>query len=29
VKARETVFDQLAWWGNTLKAGRDQLALAA
>lgn len=29
LKARETLFDQLAWWGNTLKAGRDHLALAA
>lgn len=29
LKARETLFDQIAWWGNTLKAGRDHLALAA
>lgn len=29
VKARDTVFDQLAWWGNVLKAAREQLAQAA
>lgn len=29
VKARDTMFDQLAWWGNALKAAREQLAQAA
>ncbi|MCL1634279.1 NAD(P)H-dependent oxidoreductase [Luteimonas sp. SX5] len=28
-KARETMFDQLAWWGNALKAARESLAEAA
>ena len=29
VKARETLFDQLAWWGNALKAARERRAEAA
>lgn len=29
VKARETMFDQLAWWGNALKSAREELAQAA
>lgn len=29
VTARETVFDQLVWWGNALKAARERLAQAA
>ncbi len=28
-KARETLFDQLAWWGDALKTARRQLAQAA
>lgn len=29
VKARETMFEQLAWWGNALKSAREELAQAA
>lgn len=29
VKARDMLFDQLAWWGDALKAGRERMAEAA